>query len=134
MFRYPFKENAFFIGDDEIGYDTIDRLIDKSLLHVSENVYDIHDLIRVLFYSRLIPKTKAELHRRTADYYLNEKNPPSYVEAIYHFLKAGNNEDAAETALENGQSIIAYNYSDELLSILKEFNMTDVQKKIMEMM
>lgn len=133
VFRYPFKENAFFVADDEIGYDTIDRLVDKSLLQISGGVYDIHDLIKTLFYSRLTPKTKVELHRRTADYYQNEKNPPSYVEAIYHLLKAGDNEKAVKIALENGQSIIAHNYSDELISILKEFNMNEVQNKIKNM-
>jgi len=133
VFRYQFKENAFFVADDEIGYDTIDRLVDKSLLQISGGVYDIHDLIKTLFYSKLTPKTKVELHRRTADYYQNEKNPPSYVEAIYHLLKAGDNEKAVKIALENGQSIIAHNYSDELISILKEFNMNEVQNKIKNM-
>ncbi|MBU2531089.1 MAG: AAA family ATPase [Elusimicrobia bacterium] len=133
VFRYQFKENAFFVADDEIGYDTIDRLVDKSLLQISGGVYDIHDLIRALFYSRMTPKTKSELHRRTANYYLNEKNPPSYVEAIYHLLKAGDNEKAVKIALENGQSIIAHGYSDELVTILKEFNMNEVQNKIKNM-
>ncbi|MDI6917703.1 MAG: AAA family ATPase [Thermoplasmatales archaeon] len=133
VFRYPFKENAFFIADDEIGYDTIDRLVDKSLLQISGGVYDTHDLIRALFYSRMIPKTKAELHRRTADYYLNEKNDASYVEAIYHLLKAGDKEGAIKIVDEKGQGIIEHNYSNELISILKEFNMNEIQNKIKNM-
>lgn len=133
VFRYPFKENAFFIADDEIGYDTIDRLIDKSLLQVSGGVYDIHDLIRALFYFRLTPKTRTGLHIRVADYYLNEKNAPSYVEAVYHLLKAGDKEDAINIVNENGQSIIAHGYSDELVTILKEFDMDEIQKKIKNM-
>ena len=130
VFRYPFKGKAFFVDNDEIDYETMDMLVNKSLLQVSDEVYDVHELIKGLFYSRLTPNLKSRYHNAAAKYYLNEPGISAYIEAVHHLIMADNEEEAAKLVLEKNQELTTEEYMDEFAAVLKEFKTKNVQKML----
>lgn len=127
VFRVPFYPRALFIED--IDYDTIDELVDKSLLQRSQNIYDLHELLRESIYNRLTPKQKNYYHMIAAEYYEKEKSDFAVIEAMYHYLSADNQEKAAGLAVENGSTIIKGGYLEEFMSVLTEFKPEKIQKE-----
>lgn len=126
VFRYPFKLSAFFVDNDEIDYETIDLLVNKSLIQVSDDVCDAHDLIKGLFYSRLTPNLKSSYHDAAAKYYLNEHGASAYIEGIHHLIIADNEEEAARLIIEKADEL--KEYMDEFASVLKEFKTKNIQE------
>jgi len=121
VFRFPFYPRAFF-ADEEIDYDTIDRLVEKSLLQAAGSTYDIHDVIKEFFYRRLTPAQKKANHAIAAKYYLEESGELASVEALYHLLRSGEHRRAAEVGAQSGSGIIAKGYLEEFMSLLDEFD------------
>jgi tetratricopeptide (TPR) repeat protein len=132
VFRYPFYPRALLVED--IDYDTIDSLTEKSLLQRLDNIYDIHEILRDFCYSRLNLKHKKYYHSIAAEYYENEKGEDARIEYMHHLLKAGNNEKAGETAVENGFSIIKSGYAEGFMHILKELDEKQFQKQRLPML
>ena len=130
VFRYPVLMDTFFFMEDEldkgegrrardmsyedymVDYDTLDGLLSKSLLQESiGRLIGMHDLIREFFYSRLRPKQRLALHRAASSFYLEDSSAPAYVEALYHSLKAGDEEKAIRVAAAHGRMIIAKGFA-----------------------
>ena len=120
VFRYPFYPRALLV--DDIAYDTIDSLTEKSLFQRSYNVYDVHEILRDFCYNRLTFKQKKYYHSLVSDYYKNEKGEDAVVEYMYHLLKTGNNEKVGEIAVKNGFSIIKSGYAEGFMHILNELD------------
>lgn len=127
VFRFPFYPRALFIED--IDYDTIDALVEKSLLQRSANVYDLHEMLRDFFYSRLTTPRKREYHELVARYYEEEGVGTALIEAMHHNLRSSNHEKAGKLAVENGSAIIRAGYLEEFISVLAEFKLEEVQKE-----
>jgi tetratricopeptide (TPR) repeat protein len=71
VFRFPIPSSVFFI-EEQISYDTIDKLVEKRLLNDYSTGYMVHDLIREFFHNRLTPQLKNSYHKTAAEYYTVE--------------------------------------------------------------
>jgi tetratricopeptide (TPR) repeat protein len=139
VFRYPVMMDAFFTMEEElektvgrrlvdrgyddfmVDYDAIDGLLSKSLLQESVGrSIGMHDLIREFFYSRLRPKQRRSLHWAASKYYLEDSSAPAYVEALYHSLRANDQEQAVRVAASHGREIISKGYSAPFAPLVKE--------------
>ncbi|UCH89351.1 MAG: AAA family ATPase, partial [Thermoplasmata archaeon] len=109
--RYPIPAEAFFI-DPEINYECIDSLLDRSLLHETITGYDAHELIKEFFNHRLTTSQRAKYHEDAASYYKAEfektgglkgtdvkEEVNAIIEAQYHYICAGNYNDAGTIAI-----------------------------------
>lgn len=82
VYRYPIPSKLFFI-EDEISYNTIDTLVNKSLLIENPvGFYSAHDLVKDFFYTRLPPKFRNKYHTNAADYYVLEYERLAYIEEV----------------------------------------------------
>ena len=121
--RKPVPVQGFLI-EEESDYDTIDDLINKTLLTETEpGRYDIHDLIREFFYSRLIAKKRKEYHLNAALYYDSASEEElNILEAVYHYLNAGTQDKAADLMITKAPELIDKGYLDEAMNILTKFD------------
>ncbi len=127
VYRYPVASKAFFI-DEEVSYEALDKLIDRALVQeVSFERYDVHDLIREFFYTRLTPQQKSNYHLCAAKYYEGETDLPAAIEAMYHYLRAGEREKVVKIGVEKGERMIAEGHLEELDSLLAELDREDFE-------
>ncbi|MEM2899644.1 MAG: tetratricopeptide repeat protein, partial [Thermoplasmata archaeon] len=125
VYRYPVSSKAFFV-DEEVSYEALDKLIDRALVQeVSFERYDIHDLIREFFYTRLTPQQKSYYHLCAAKYYEGEEDLGSAIEAMYHYLRAGEHNKVVKIGMEKGEEMIKEGHLEELDSILAELERED---------
>ncbi len=118
VFRYPVSSSAFFM-EEGIGYEVVDSLVERNLLQeMTYDEYDIHDLIREFFYTRLTPGKKREYHKSAADYYLEEGSDMGAMEATWHFTKAQSPKSAMSLLAKEGTELITRGYASEIIHIL----------------
>jgi tetratricopeptide (TPR) repeat protein/DNA-binding MarR family transcriptional regulator len=141
VFRYSTPHDAIFF-DEEIEYEIIDSLINKSLIHDTSSGFDIHELIREFFYHRLSPNQKKYFYNKAAKYYASELNSNQYpfennydfdsnliIEAQHQNLMAGNFEETATFATRFGDELISRGYFEEFRSILDQISSEKVSTK-----
>jgi tetratricopeptide (TPR) repeat protein/DNA-binding MarR family transcriptional regulator len=121
--RHPVPIDSFLI-EDETDFETADNLINKNLLiEIELNTYDVHDLIREFFYTRLLPKNRKRLHRIAAEYYANTiQTDLNILETVYHYINAGDQDSAAELMITKAPNLISRGYLDEAMNILTKFD------------
>ncbi|RLI77002.1 hypothetical protein DRP04_12010 [Archaeoglobales archaeon] len=117
-FRYPFPAKAIMIED--IDHETIDNLVDKSLMQRSGDVYDLHDLIKEIIYNRLSKEQKTRYHKSIAEYFEREQGEGAILEAIYHLLKAEEYEKVSWLIAEKGETLIEKGFLKELDDLIKQ--------------
>ncbi|UCF09017.1 MAG: tetratricopeptide repeat protein [Thermoplasmata archaeon] len=122
VFRYPVPSDAYLSipqkKGEEVTFETLDELVERALITPSDSLFDVHDIIRDFFYSRLGPDTKAAYHQKVAEYFEDEAGDLAAVEAMFHHIKAGNQEKAGTLALQHGEHLINRGYLDEFLEVL----------------
>ncbi|MFQ5838187.1 MAG: ATP-binding protein, partial [Thermoplasmata archaeon] len=75
VFRKPVHVDALFL-DDDVDYVVITSLSDQSLLKESTpKVFDVHDLVKSFFYSRLTPAKRKRYHMWAAKFYTSRGAP-----------------------------------------------------------
>lgn len=116
IFRFPFYPRALFV--DDIDYDTIDRLVEKSFIQRASNVYELYELLKDFIYNRLTATQRTEYHTMAAEYYVKESGSTALVETMYHLMNAGARDKTVELAVENGSAIIRSGYVEEFMRIL----------------
>ncbi|MEW6070347.1 MAG: tetratricopeptide repeat protein, partial [Candidatus Thermoplasmatota archaeon] len=126
VFRHPFSGRAIIDG---AAYETLDELVSKSLMQRSSEIYDLHDVIREVIYSRLSDAKKEQYHRLASGYYEKDKNLGAVIEAVYHLIKAHDNDSAANLAIEQGKKLIYSGLGKELLSALNYLDEEEVTKQ-----
>ncbi|UCG68315.1 MAG: tetratricopeptide repeat protein [Thermoplasmata archaeon] len=131
VFRYPVQPEAYLSipmdeSKEEITHEVIDDLVKRSLLIASGPLYDIHDVIRDFFYSRLGPEIKKSYHLKVAEYFEDEADDLALIEAQYHHLKAQNKDRAIKLALSHGEYLINRGYMEEFLEILTSISKEDI--------
>ena len=126
VFRCPFYPRAI-MGED-IDYDTIDDLVEKSLMQRLGDVYDLHDIIREFIYDRLTEKQKVEYHKIVAEYYQKEKGDSAVIEAMYHLVKAKKQKMAVETLLKEGSNLLNNGYANIVTGFIEELDEGQLQK------
>ncbi|MDI6707791.1 MAG: tetratricopeptide repeat protein [Candidatus Thermoplasmatota archaeon] len=127
VLRVPFYARALLVEDIE--YDVIDALVEKSLLQRSYNIYNLHEMLREFFYTRLTSKQKSYYHILAAQYYEKEIGDSALIETMYHYLSANEQERAIELAVENSSTIIKGGLLEEFRTILTEFKTEKIQKQ-----
>ncbi|UCH88121.1 MAG: tetratricopeptide repeat protein [Thermoplasmata archaeon] len=129
VFRYPTASSALFI-EDSVNYETLDRLLEKNLIQeISYDQYDVHDLIREFFYIRLTPLQRKRYHYEAARYYIEQADPLSIIEAQFHYVQAGEIENAVKLAINNGKEIIKKGYLEEFWNVLQDFLQENTPKR-----
>ncbi|MEE9150977.1 MAG: tetratricopeptide repeat protein [Thermoplasmata archaeon] len=123
VFRYPVHSEAYLSipkdeTKEEITHETIDDLVEMSLLTAPDSLYDVHDVIREFFYRRLSPELKMAYHLKVAEYFEDEADDLALIEAQYHHIKAQNQAKAVELAVQYGEHLINRGYLEEFLEIL----------------
>ena len=116
VFRFPFPAKAIVNGTD---YDTLDNLVDKSLMERFLDLYDLHDAIREFLYNRLPEKQKIEYHKRISEYYEKEPEEGALLETIYHLLKAKKQKKAATLIVKKGKQLAEKGFSKELSELIR---------------
>lgn len=125
VFRFPFPARAIVDGTN---HDTIDSLVDKSLMQRSLDMYDVHGTIREFFYNRLAEDQKIKYHEIVSEYYRKELGDGALLETIYHLLKAEKQEKAAELMVKNGRQLIDKGLSKELNELVNAFSKNQVSE------
>lgn len=129
VYRYPVLSKAFFL-EDTINYETLDKLVERALVQeISYDEYDVHDLIREFFYTRLTPALREKYHKEAGEYYMEEGDDRSRIEAQYHFIKSDQQDKAVKFALVYGQDLISKGHVESFLDILNIFIEEDVEPK-----
>jgi ATP/maltotriose-dependent transcriptional regulator MalT len=131
VFRYPVHPEAYLSvpreeSKEDITHEVIDDLVKRSLLVASDPLFDVHDIIRDFFYSRLGTDIKKSYHLKVAEYFEDETDDLALIEAQYHHLKAQNSERAIELALRYGEHLINRGYLEEFLEILTSISKEDI--------
>lgn len=121
--RRPAPIPAFLV-EDEADFDTVDELINRTILVEAEPTrYEIHDLIKEFFKSRLIAKNRIRYHKHAADYYSSsEAGDLDILEAVYHYINAGEQDMAAELMITKAPALISHGHLDEAMNILTKFD------------
>lgn len=130
VFRYPVEKEAYLLipsDKENITYETIDELVEKSLLYNPDTMFDVHDLIREFFYNRLSTDMKRAYHMKVAEYFEDEADDLAQVEAQYHHIKAQNEKKAVELAVKFGEHLINRGFLEEFLEILKSLPVNDLK-------
>lgn len=123
VFRKPFSEKAFF-SEALVEPPTVEALVERSLLCLSgSNQYSLHDLIKNFFYKRLTPSEANFYHKLAAKYGLEAKD---YLEAIFHYLQAGEQEQALELFVAQAKELLAFGYAEELRRLAREFRASEL--------
>ncbi len=129
VFRYPVSSTAFFI-DESVSFSTLDKLVERNLMQeISYDEYDVHDLIREFFYTRLPPPQKKQYHASAADYYMEQGVELSKIEAQYHFLYSDQADKAVRLAINHGGDLISRGYVERFLEILDEYTQDNTPDK-----
>ena len=121
-FRGPIYSDAIFLEDD-FEFEVIDKLMEKSLLiEVQDDEYELHDIIREFFYSRLSPKKRIEYHRKAAKYYQQHDDELAFVETAYHLIQSNNQDEAAKLIIDNAPTVINKGFHEDIMNIVTSFD------------
>lgn len=123
-FRRPFPARAVEVED--IGYDVIEALVEKSMLERVDNLFRENEIVKDFFYGRMMPSRRAECHRISEEFYRREGEGEALLERIYHLAVAGDQNGAARLVAEGGEGLIVGGYAKELLRLLDLLNQRSV--------
>ena len=131
VFRYPVHSEAYLSNpiDHGITHETIDDLVEKSLLFNPNSLYDVHDVIREFFYHRLAPEAKKTYHMKVAEYFGDEADDWSLIEAQYHYIKADSQGKAVSLAMQYGEHLINRGFLEEFCEILATISKEDLKSE-----
>jgi tetratricopeptide (TPR) repeat protein/DNA-binding MarR family transcriptional regulator len=118
VFRYPVKSEFLLVGDDA-DQGVLDDLVEKSLLHRSGDVLEMHEIPKEFFYNRMSPKRRGNHHRAAAEFYEDEDGTLALIESIFHLVKASRMEIASERIADCGLDMISKGYHDEMLELIE---------------
>ena len=129
VFRYPVPKEVYLLVPYEAGditHETIDELVERTLITPSDSYYDVHELIQDFFFFRMSPKQKIENHSTVAVYFMDQAGDLAQIEAMYHLVSAGNGEKAVSLALANGEHLINRGYLEEFNDVLTSISGPDI--------
>lgn len=105
------------------GPAALDSLVERGLLRASpEGLYEMHDMLREFFRSRLTPGESRELHLRAAEHLLGSSplREGDALEALHHLMSAGERGRAAGEALRLAPALVAAGLGGALLAEVLE--------------
>jgi tetratricopeptide (TPR) repeat protein/DNA-binding MarR family transcriptional regulator len=121
--RVPAPLRAFLIEDDA-DFDTVDSLINKTLLlELESDRYSVHNIIREFFYSRLVSKQRKAYHLHAAEYFSDAAvEDQNVIEAVFHYINADAQDSAAEIMITRAPELLERGYLEEAMNILTSFD------------
>lgn len=125
MFRGPFSPDLLI--DQGISDQTIDTLLEKSLLRRVNEDYRVHEMLRDIFYARMSSEEKVKYHKLAAEYHVKSEDPAEIVETIHHLIKAYEQSEAARIAISNREKLLAPDY---LRQVLRELDHLDEEETL----
>ncbi len=115
VFRYPVEAMAF-----EPHYLVLRSMLSKGVLHEMPNgTYLLHDIIKDYLYKIQRKKQLHRNHSEAAEFYIEQDDPPSILEAIYHLIMAEHLDLAVELIVEHGRAMICVGHSSNLCDYIK---------------
>lgn len=121
VYRRPVNSDCIFI-EDSLDYDTLDKLIEKALVNeVEPRIYELHDIIREFFYSRLTPKKRIDYHTQAAQYYNEQNDELAFVEAAYHLIQSNDQDGAAKLVIKHASTMVDKGFHEEIMNVLMGF-------------
>jgi tetratricopeptide (TPR) repeat protein/DNA-binding transcriptional ArsR family regulator len=101
-------------------WTAIKNLERRMLVKKQDGHYMLPSMIKEFTYGKL--SQKKELHRTIAAHYLKEKNAEGYLEAMYHFIQAGEQERAATIIMQHCDvDLIEQGFSSPYMKLLNLF-------------
>ncbi|MEM2900411.1 MAG: hypothetical protein QXT63_06420, partial [Thermoplasmata archaeon] len=94
----------------------LDRLLEKGIVKEKNRNYEIHDLIKEYFLSRLSKNDISKLHLNAAKYF-EERYP---TKAIRHFIESGEYEQACNLISMKGHELLENGNEEELMHVIRE--------------
>ncbi len=124
IFREPFTQGALaFFGPagGESGQYLLIPLLEVFLVEERQpGLFELHEKFKRL--AALHLQDHAELHRRAAEYYRARASAPSdFLEAAYHYQKAGELEQAARMISRRTTALLKNGYLDRVEEVLHQF-------------
>jgi len=103
----------------------------KNLVVDTGQRYSLHDLVKEMAYGLL--DSPREIHRKVADYYLEEGSWNSLIEGVYHLLQAKEYEKIAKVVKQQydvGDPILYSEYAIPYMALLKTIPLDSVSKEL----
>ncbi len=130
VFRHPVSAEAL-VYEDTISYDVLDAVQKMNLIiEVNGGKYELHDVIREYFYSRLSTQQKKAYHAIAARYYLESKSSADAIadvlEVIYHMINSDEYRTAANIAAEQGNKLMNAGLNEELLALVLKIELSQL--------
>ncbi|MEM3395752.1 MAG: tetratricopeptide repeat protein [Thermoplasmata archaeon] len=131
VFRHPVSLDTITYTFPGYTTETITNLINRGLLtHVSNNHYEVHELVREFFYNMMSLQEKNDAHKRAAHYYLDIINREGtfservYLECAYHLYKTKDFEKLVDVISTNSFRLLQQGYIYDILELLE--NMPEI--------
>lgn len=122
VYENPVQTSLLFF-DESLDIDIFVGLKKKTLIGTLEDGrVQVHEMIRKPFLSMLTPQEKERFHLWAAENLLREEDGILQIEAVHHLLVTGESTWATKILDERGDRLIESGYSEELLSLLMEFD------------
>ncbi len=130
MFRVPASPEFLQNICELPGFWTILKGLEKRMFIKRQNGgYVLPSPIMEFTYRKVADKE--ELHTKIAHYYLEQSSPEGLLEAMYHFLQAGNQEKAAEIAAKpQDVDLIEQGYLSPYMKILTQFSKVQLSPEL----
>jgi tetratricopeptide (TPR) repeat protein/DNA-binding MarR family transcriptional regulator len=119
------RKTVLGLSDDPLAYDALSALVSRSLVLLSREKYEVHEMVREGAYGRIPEPARKAFHLRAAAHYLKGVSTESGVEAVHHLCRAGENERAAQLLLSLGGELMAEGRLEECRFLL---DMVDSKK------
>ncbi len=122
VYENPVQTSLLFF-DESLDIDTYLKLKKKTLIGTLEDGrVQVHEMIRKPFLSMLTPQERERFHLWAAENLLREEDGILQIEGVHHLLVSGDYTWAARVLDERGEQLMESGHSEELLSLLMEFD------------
>ncbi len=110
-----------FLREEHVFLAHVDLLADKSVfLRTYDGLYYVVDVVKETVKSLYPKATFNHYYDMAAEYYLEEGDAPSIIEALYYLMHRERYDDAFKAILENYELIISGGYLQELKDYIEQ--------------
>ena len=127
FYRAEIPSMGLFLEEGD--YQTLDSLLERSLIKETEEGYLIHDVLSEVIRKRISPHRKKEIHRIIGLHLLEESRIGDLhfaLESFNHYMEAGSVHEAVNVIINFGTSLYGEGYIHDVLEsidrILKSAN------------
>lgn len=127
VFRFPVPKE--YIQQQENGPKLLESLLEKALVRYDLGGFTLHGLVREFTYDRLGGKQRRGLHIDAGEFYAKlQGDPLDTLEAVHHFVKAGELERGLVLLKDQGDEMVREGFF-ELSYLLDELDREKLEKR-----